>query len=196
MDDWWSKNAAHRMGDLLGWLGPVSAMTRSLMREHVMQRGYHSLLDVGCGPAIDREGFANIRYPMDYHGVDQCETFVHAARQRNLQVQCATSNSLPFPDGFFEVAYCRHVLEHLEEPDSTLTEMLRVARREVIITFFLKPGVADELQSSVEDGAVLHHNRWSERRICRHVWSNDRVARVRFREINEETMMFVELAND
>lgn len=195
MDDWWNRNAASRMGDLLWWLGGHSAMTRAVMREHVMQRGYHSLLDVGCGPAIDREGFANLRYPLDYHGVDQCEMFVHKARERNLQVQVSTTDALPFPDLFFDVSYCRHVLEHLPEPEPTLAEMIRVAKCEVIVTFFLSPGMEDELQGNDDDGCMLHHNRWSERRICLALWGNDRVRRVRFQPVNEETMMHVELSD-
>ena len=195
MDDWWNRNAATRSGDLLAWLGDVTAMSRAVMREHVMQRGYHSLLDVGCGPAIDREGFANLRYPLDYHGVDQCEMFVAKARERNLQVQVSTTDSLPFPPQFFDVAYCRHVLEHLAEPEPTIAEMLRVAKREVIVTFFLPPGVADELQGNSDDGCMLYHNRWSERRICTALWANPRVTRVRFRPVNEESMLFVELSD-
>lgn len=195
MDDWWNRNAASRMGDLLGWLGGYSAMTRAVMREHVMQRGYHSLLDVGCGPAIDREGFANLKYPLDYHGVDQCEMFVIKARERNLQVQVSTTDALPFPDRFFDVSYCRHVLEHLAEPEPTIAEMIRVAKREVIVTFFLSPGVEDELQCNDDDGCMLHHNRWSERRICLALWGNSRVRRVRLQPVNEETMMHVELSD-
>jgi len=193
MDDWWNRNAATRMGDLLNWLGPVGALTRAIMRQHVMDRGYHSMIDVGCGPAIDREGFANVRYAMDYHGVDQCEAFVRAAQDRNLQVQCSTTDSLPFPNRFVELAYCRHVLEHLEQPESTLDEMLRVASKELIVTFFLPPGLEDEPSASDDDGCRVHHNRWSERRICTHLWASDRVRRIRWQPVNEETMMFVTL---
>lgn len=192
--DWWNKNALERRGDLLAWLGDVTAISRSVFRDYVMQKGYHSMVDCGCGPCIDQLGFGNTHYPMEYHGIDTCEAFVFDATARNVSVQQGHINGLPFGDNRLELAYARHVLEHLSEPESALREMVRVASREVIVTFFLPPTDGDdEINFSDEDGAGLYHNRWSERRICTCLWAIEKVRRVWWRKINDEVMLHVEV---
>ena len=46
---------------------------------------------------------------------------------------------IPFDDDAFDTVLCSEVLEHLEDPDAGLRELLRVARQRVIVTVPREP---------------------------------------------------------
>ncbi len=79
-----------------------------------------TILDVGAGSgllalALDCGG---------YVGIDQTQ---------NPGVMVGDAHALPFPDGSFDVVASKQTLPHLADPARALGEMMRVARRGVII---------------------------------------------------------------
>lgn len=90
-------------------------------------KGGGTVLDVGCGWGeyllLMRElGWNTI-------GVDLAEQAVTYARgQLGLDVRQGTVESQHFADGTFDVVTLWDVLEHLEEPGSTLTEIRRILK--------------------------------------------------------------------
>ncbi|MGD0537086.1 MAG: methyltransferase domain-containing protein [Verrucomicrobiota bacterium] len=82
------------------------------------------VLDVGCGVGqvvrrLKDAGFAA-------HGVEVSEPNVVKARQLGLECQTYDGRSLPFADRHFANVGALNVLEHVEEPEAFIAELMRV----------------------------------------------------------------------
>lgn len=93
-----------------------------------------SVLDVGCGTGEDALAIAH-RVGSDGRvvGVDASEEMVATARDRGedetrVSFRVADAESLPFDDDAFDVARTDRVLQHLERPESAVSELGRVTR--------------------------------------------------------------------
>ena len=99
------------------------------------------VLDFGCGPGTISMGLASAVEPGELHG---------------------DVTSLPFDDGYFDVAHCHAVLMHVPDTQATLAEVKRVlkpcgiisAREFIVASSFLEPG-ADETQPAWDTFANL-----------------------------------------
>jgi len=83
-------------------------------------------LDVGCGVGqvvrrLGESGFVAA-------GVDVSEPCVARARSAGLNCALYDGGSLPYPDGSFDSAGALNVLEHVEEPEVFLSELVRVVK--------------------------------------------------------------------
>ena len=100
-----------------------------------------SVIDVGCASCIDYPLFKQVG--VSYVGIDFTPQFIAYAKRRHpeIEAQVADAVSIPYPEHSFDVAYCKDLLEHQppEQWKTVLDEMWRVARRAVIITFFIAP---------------------------------------------------------
>ena len=93
------------------------------------------ILDVGCGTgAIAREVAGRIAHG-EAVGVDREEAQLEAARRlaaeegvTNVQLRLGDAAKLDFPDGEFDAAYARFLLEHVASPLGTVREMARVVK--------------------------------------------------------------------
>ena len=86
------------------------------------------VLDVGCGPgALTAELVGRIGAGA-VSAVDPSEAFVAAAHTRypDVDVQRATAEELPFPDGAFDAALAQLVVHFMSDPVAGLREMKRV----------------------------------------------------------------------
>jgi len=103
----------------------LSPQMADLADVHAGQRA----LDVGCGPgALTAELVARLG-PAAVSAVDPSEPFVAAARVRNpgVDVQRASAEQLPFPDGTFHAAVAQLVVHFMTDPVAGLIEMARVS---------------------------------------------------------------------
>jgi SAM-dependent methyltransferase len=83
------------------------------------------VLDVGCGAGqvVHRLTQAGL----EAHGVDVSEPNITRARQFSSRCQMYDGRHLPFPDGHFAAVGALNVLEHVEQPEAFLAELVRVA---------------------------------------------------------------------
>jgi 2-polyprenyl-3-methyl-5-hydroxy-6-metoxy-1,4-benzoquinol methylase len=131
-----------------------------------------SVLDVGCGEGVltlrwaDRLGDGRIV------GIDLDDPKLRVEwgkRLRpNLEFRAEEATRLSFEDGEFDMAAAIEVLEHVPEPEATVAEMARVARRWLLVSVPREPLWR---ALNVARGAYLrelgntpgHVNHWSKR---------------------------------
>lgn len=120
------------------------------------------MLDVGCGGSPIGDVNCDLMIPdshqkwnLDPHGF---RNFVRAAAE-----------FLPFRDDVFDEVYSSHLLEHLDDPDLAVTEMLRVSRCRVkIILPFRGFSIFDFVFHRGK--AFIRHLEWLEKHHKRSYW--------------------------
>ncbi len=141
-------------------LGDQNMPSRIAARELAIGLGIKSVLDVGCGPALDRW----VDTGVVWHGVDASDLLVDHCHSRSISVDQAPAHCLPYRDDSFDLVYSRHVWEHLPHYHAALIEACRVARKAVMITFFRPPGLHTEIR--ISDGAHYNDYRLSDIRVA------------------------------
>ncbi len=89
------------------------------------QRGGR-VLDVGCGVGQVVRRLKEAGY--DVCGVDVSEPSIARARLFGLNCSVYDGRRLPYPDRHFDGVGALNVLEHVEEPEAFLVELVRVAK--------------------------------------------------------------------
>lgn len=84
------------------------------------------VLDVGCG--VGQVVRRLLEQNVDAHGVDVAQANIERARQWTDRCHWYDGSRLPFSDGFFQCVGALNVLEHVEDPEGFLKEMVRVTR--------------------------------------------------------------------
>jgi SAM-dependent methyltransferase len=84
------------------------------------------VLDVGCG--VGQVVAELRRRGAEAYGVDVAQANIDRARDLTPGCQWYDGGRLPFPDGHFERVGALNVLEHVEDPEGFLAEMVRVTR--------------------------------------------------------------------
>lgn len=87
-------------------------------------------LDVGCGPGALTAEMARRLGPGNVGAVDPSQTFVEACMRRNpdVDVRRGQAEALPFPQGSFDAALMQLVLNFVDDPIASMTELCRVVR--------------------------------------------------------------------
>ena len=84
------------------------------------------VLDIGCGVGQVVGRLLEAGY--EAHGVDVSEPNIERAKQVSPNCQRYEGSKLPFEDGFFASAGALNVLEHVEEPEAFIAELVRVVQ--------------------------------------------------------------------
>jgi 2-polyprenyl-3-methyl-5-hydroxy-6-metoxy-1,4-benzoquinol methylase len=102
-----------------------------------------SLLDVGCGEGVLVHGWAQRLGDKRVVGIDLEEPSIQAGwaqRQApNLEYKIMRAENLPFATDEFDVASAIEVLEHVPDPEHTVAEMARVAKRWLLVSVPREP---------------------------------------------------------
>jgi 2-polyprenyl-3-methyl-5-hydroxy-6-metoxy-1,4-benzoquinol methylase len=102
-----------------------------------------SILDVGCGEGVLTVEWAERIGDGRVVGIDLEDPKLQAEwakRSRpNLEFRVEEATSLSFEDDSFDMACATEVLEHVPEPEATLAEMARVARRHLLVSVPREP---------------------------------------------------------
>jgi SAM-dependent methyltransferase len=104
----------------------------------------HSLLDVGCGEGVLVHKWAQrLGEGRRVVGIDLDEESLQAGwkqhRAPNLEYRVMLAENLPFADGEFDLATAIEVLEHVPDPEHTLSEMARCAERHLLVSVPREP---------------------------------------------------------
>ena len=148
------------------------------------------VLEIGCGCGSEAERFA--RAGADYTAVDLTNAAVSLTRRRfqlaNLEGRFVQGDaeSLPFPDGSFDLVYSHGVLHHTPDTPLTIREVHRV----------LSPGGRAVIMLYYRDSFNYHVNLGVVRRLRAHLLRRDwgiKLARTIWRETEEDLRRHADL---
>ncbi|MFI4984743.1 MAG: class I SAM-dependent methyltransferase [Solirubrobacterales bacterium] len=135
-----------------------------------------SLLDVGCGEGLLVHRWAQRLGDRRVVGIDLQEESIQAGwaeRQApNLEYRVMQADSLPFASGEFDLVSAIEVLEHLPDPEQTLSEMARCATRHLLVSVPHEPlwralNMARGAYIPQLGNTPGHLNHWSKRSFMR-----------------------------
>jgi len=129
--------------------GSTNPVVRRLManfertlEELFVQAAPQSLLDVGCGEGVLTHKWAQ-RIDGRVVGIDLDDPLLHEEWSKrtapNLEYLVMKAERMPFDDGEFDVASAIEVLEHVPDPEHTVAEMARVAKRWLLVSVPREP---------------------------------------------------------
>jgi 2-polyprenyl-3-methyl-5-hydroxy-6-metoxy-1,4-benzoquinol methylase len=147
-----------------------------------------SVLDVGCGEGVLTHEWAESLGNGPIVGIDLDDPKLRSeweGRQRpNLSYQVADATALSFADGEFDLAAAIEVLEHVPDPEATVAEMARVARRHLLVSVPREPlwralNVARGAYVRELGNTPGHVNHWSKRAFVSLLSRHGRVEQAR-----------------
>jgi 2-polyprenyl-3-methyl-5-hydroxy-6-metoxy-1,4-benzoquinol methylase len=147
-----------------------------------------SILDVGCGEGVLTEQWADKLNGGRIVGIDLDDPKLRAEwarRQReNLEYRAEDATNLSFADGQFDMATAIEVLEHVPDPERTVAEMARVAKRWLLVSVPREPlwrALNMARGSYVKDlgNTPGHVNHWSKRSFVQMLSRHGTVEEVR-----------------
>ena len=159
--------------------GSTNPVVRRLMArfegtlgELFVQAAPRTLLDVGCGEGVLTEKWAQALDDKRIVGIDLDDPQLHLQweqrRRPNLEYVVMKAENLPFGDDEFDMATAIEVLEHVPDPEHTVAEMARVARRWLLVSVPREPlwrGLNLARGAYVKElgNTPGHLNHWSKR---------------------------------
>ena len=132
-----------------------------------------SLLDVGCGEGVLVHKWARrLGESRRVVGIDLEEESIQAGWSErsapNLEYRVMQAENLPFAENEFDLASAIEVLEHVPDPEHTLSEMARCAERYLLVSVPREPlwrmlNMARGAYWSALGNTPGHLNHWSKR---------------------------------
>jgi 2-polyprenyl-3-methyl-5-hydroxy-6-metoxy-1,4-benzoquinol methylase len=131
-----------------------------------------SLLDVGCGEGVLVHRWAEQLGEGRVVGIDLEEESIQAGWTErtapNLEYRVMEAQNLPFAANEFDLASAVEVLEHVPDPEHTLSEMARCAERHLLVSVPREPlwrmlNMARGAYLSQLGNTPGHLNHWSKR---------------------------------
>ncbi len=130
--------------------GPPHTHVSDKMLNIVVKHAGPRILDVGCGHGINcselvKRGFQCV-------GIEINEEYAQEA-QKHIEAYPMRAEQMDFPDKSFDTVVMMEVLEHIQDPYAALAEVVRVARKNLILSV---PNLAP-LEVCVEYNVIMHH---------------------------------------
>lgn len=184
---WWDNNLKTRFSEYLSWLGDTDADSRKFIKQYIKDANIHSLVDFGCGPALEYYNLKNDNYDVDYLGVDSCLHIKELHEKNKVPFLYSNVEESGLEDNMYELCYTRHVLEHLPTYTKMLDEMIRISNKYMVIIFFIKPSDFEKINFSSTDN--LYHNTYKRNDIEKFI--ENKVSTYKWIDINDKEVALV-----
>ena len=147
-----------------------------------------SVLDIGCGEGVLTQRWASRLGSGRVVGVDLDDPKLRsewATRTRgNLEFRTTAGRRLEFATDEFDLVAAIEALEHIPEPELTIAEMARVARRSLLVSVPREPlwrilNVARGAYVRELGNTPGHVNHWSQRTFVRELARHGEIVEVR-----------------
>ena len=102
-----------------------------ILLDRLSHISYHSALDLGCGTGEMMKQILQTDNCKELYGIDLSEEMLAVAKSKlpdQVKLLLGDSESLPFPDNFFDVVYCNDSFHHYPAPQNVLSEVQRVLK--------------------------------------------------------------------
>jgi ubiquinone/menaquinone biosynthesis C-methylase UbiE len=153
---WWDKHLPTKLHEFESWVGDSDSESKVIFRRYIKSKGYKSLIDLGCGNATEYFAY-KAEYPeLKYLGIDSSEFLYKLNTDLGVPMMIAEADKVPLRDNHYDVVFSRHVLEHQPDFASMLAEMIRLADKEAIHIFFIKPREKEIIH--YDEANNLYHN--------------------------------------
>jgi ubiquinone/menaquinone biosynthesis C-methylase UbiE len=131
------------------------------------------LLDAGCNTGVEAFRLFGKNFPGVYTGVDS-NLKALALAMRNSHGHPASFleadlESVPYPDGYFDIVLNKDVIEHAVTYEPILKELARLTRRWLVLSMFIRMQEGPDQINPHPDG--YHLNRYQRKRLLDHMKS-------------------------
>jgi 2-polyprenyl-3-methyl-5-hydroxy-6-metoxy-1,4-benzoquinol methylase len=130
--------------------GPPHQHFSPKMLELVTHYAGEKILDIGCGHGVNCQELNRRGYQCT--GIEANEAYARES-MKHIEAYHMKAEKLDFPDKSFDTVIMLEVLEHLEDPYAALAEIVRVARKNLILSV---PNI-EPLGVCVEYNVIMHH---------------------------------------
>ena len=127
-----------------------------------------SILDVGCGEGFTLRKIKDLGIGKKLEGIEYLDRAIQLGKEQNpdIHIKQGSIYKLPYKDNSFDLVICTEVLEHLEEPEKALQELIRVSRKNLLLTvpnepFFMLAQFLRGKNWSRWGNDIEHINHWS-----------------------------------
>lgn len=98
-------------------------------------RKFAKAVEVGAGEGSILKALNGSNLASELYALEIADSGVAQIRSRNLtklkEAKKFDGYTIPYPDKFFDLAYCSHVIEHVEHPRILLREIMRISEFQV-----------------------------------------------------------------
>lgn len=136
---WWDQNLVTRFDEFASWVGDSNQPSKKMFREYVKDKGYLSLIDFGCGNATEYFAYKKEYPELSYLGVDSSTFLYNLNISKGIPMALVENDKTILLENQADVVFSRHVLEHQPSFKPLLSEMIRLAKKEVVNVFFIAP---------------------------------------------------------
>jgi ubiquinone/menaquinone biosynthesis C-methylase UbiE len=152
-----ASNFWHSSVNSLGFMNAYEDLFQTLFQEKKIQisKTQFKVLDVGIGTgALSIQFLKNTKHPIEMYGLDLSENMITKAKQ-NLKanvdkffLKLGNAKNLPYKNSSFDFVMNSHLLEHSDDPNQELREMVRVSKKNSpILIITTKPNTFSEFHS-------------------------------------------------
>jgi 2-polyprenyl-3-methyl-5-hydroxy-6-metoxy-1,4-benzoquinol methylase len=106
------------------------------IEDMISKTGQNSFLDAGCGEGLSIQNITRKGQEFNVYGIDSSFFAIQVAKKIHSRFTFIQGDvlNLPFKDSSFKLVICLEVLEHLEEPEQGLKEILRVSEKFMLLS--------------------------------------------------------------
>ena len=95
-----------------------------------------TVLDAGCGEGFTLNKLMSNQIGQIIEGVEYIKEAITLGKKLfpNANIKQGSIYDLPYKDNSFDLVVCTEVLEHLEDPQKALPEIIRVSKKHIILS--------------------------------------------------------------